>query len=255
MSCGVYKITNQINGKCYIGQSINIEQRWREERTAASSSTDSEYNTPRSRAIRKYGLENFTFEVLEECEVENLNLLEQFYAEYYNSYVPNGYNIAICGEQGFSFRKLNLALLKEIISDLKETDISEKELAIKYNVSLDNISKINLGKRCRLPNEDYPIRKRNLLPKDKVICPFCGGFMDRHAKMCINCRNLAKKIISDESIKEVFPIIYKDGFEAAGRVLGISGNAIKKRLKKMNIPHLIKDFRAWFQAKTHEGLC
>lgn len=250
MSCGIYKITNQINGKCYIGQSINIEQRWREERTAASSSTDSEYNTPRSRAIRKYGLENFTFEILEECEVENLNLLEQFYAEYYNSYVPNGYNIAICGEQGFSFRKLNLSLLKEIISDLKETDIPEKELAIKYNVSLDNISKINLGKRCRLPNESYPIRKRNLLPKDKVICPICGGFMDRHAKMCINCRNLARQIISNESIKKIFPIIYKDGFEAASRILGISSGAIKKRLKKMNIPYLIKDFRIWFKTKT-----
>lgn len=70
---GIYKITNIINNHCYIGQSVNIEQRWIEEKKNAFSSTSKEYDYPRSKAFRKYGLENFKFEVLEECTIEQLN--------------------------------------------------------------------------------------------------------------------------------------------------------------------------------------
>ena len=111
MSCGIYKITNQINGKCYIGQSINIQQRWKDERCGAFNPSDVEYNSIKSRAFRKYGLNNFTFEILEECETNELNELEALYANLYNSYVPNGYNVAICGDVGFGFRKLNPQIL------------------------------------------------------------------------------------------------------------------------------------------------
>jgi len=59
MACGVYKITNLINGHCYIGQSFNIEERWRKEKQRAFQTTSSAYNSILSRAFRKYGLENF----------------------------------------------------------------------------------------------------------------------------------------------------------------------------------------------------
>ena len=38
--CGIYKITNQTNGKCYIGQSVNIKRRWRSHKTKAFNSSD-----------------------------------------------------------------------------------------------------------------------------------------------------------------------------------------------------------------------
>lgn len=50
---GIYKITNKINGKCYIGQSKNIEERWRHHRT-------SKLKYPLYLAFQKYGLENFS---------------------------------------------------------------------------------------------------------------------------------------------------------------------------------------------------
>jgi group I intron endonuclease len=71
---GIYKITNQINNKSYIGQSVNINRRWAEHRMLGRDESLS-----LKRAMRKYGIENFTFEVLEECLPEELDAREIFY--------------------------------------------------------------------------------------------------------------------------------------------------------------------------------
>ena len=61
--------------------------------------------------------------------------------------------------------------------------------------------------------------------------------------MCKECSSKQKQIVSNEQIKSIFKIIYDKGFSEASRIIGITDNAIKKRLKTMGIPHLIKDFR------------
>jgi group I intron endonuclease len=58
---GIYKITNRINKKSYIGQSIHIEQLWQEHLYQSTKCSLIKY------ALFKYGQENFTFEVIEEC--------------------------------------------------------------------------------------------------------------------------------------------------------------------------------------------
>lgn len=91
---GIYKITNTINRKVYIGKSIDIEERWRQER----------YKQPNlhfANAVKKYGIENFSFEVLEECSEEQLDDKEKFYIKEYNSTDENlGYNITSGGTGG-----------------------------------------------------------------------------------------------------------------------------------------------------------
>lgn len=85
---GIYKITNNINNKCYIGQSIHIEKRLKEHKKRAfcgDEKTNKEYNKALYRAFRKYGLENFTFEILITCEKHLLDELETYYINYYNS--------------------------------------------------------------------------------------------------------------------------------------------------------------------------
>ena len=63
---GIYKIENLVNGKCYIGQSKYIEKRWTDHKSNAFNSIQKDqYKYPLYRAIRKYGLENFSFEVIE----------------------------------------------------------------------------------------------------------------------------------------------------------------------------------------------
>ena len=103
MSMGIYKITNQINGKVYIGQSVNIQQRWIEHRSVAFNINNKNYNCHLYCSIRKYGIENFILTILEECSQEELNNKEIYWIKYYDSTnKEKGYNILLGGNQGGS---------------------------------------------------------------------------------------------------------------------------------------------------------
>lgn len=84
---GIYKITNKINGLSYIGQSVNIAHRWYCHKTSGELTI--------GKAIQKYGVENFIFEVIEECDVLNLDEREKFWILKLNTLTPNGYNIKL----------------------------------------------------------------------------------------------------------------------------------------------------------------
>lgn len=88
---GIYKITNKLNGKVYIGQSVDIDTRWRQHINAKD-------NFAIHRAIKKYGKENFKFEVLLECPAEMLNVWERDMIALYDCISPNGYNLTEGGE-------------------------------------------------------------------------------------------------------------------------------------------------------------
>lgn len=96
----IYKITNIINNKVYIGQTIgSIEKRLREHKSNALLKKDK--STLHS-AMRKYGIENFIIKILEECPNELLNQKEIEYIEKFNSFLGNpncnGYNMTIGGK-------------------------------------------------------------------------------------------------------------------------------------------------------------
>ena len=87
---GIYKVTNKINGKVYIGQSVDIGRRWRQHMTA-------EDDIYFHKAIQKYGVENFEWEVIEQCKKSELDEREIYWIEYYDSY-NKGYNCTKGGE-------------------------------------------------------------------------------------------------------------------------------------------------------------
>lgn len=90
----VYKITNQINNMCYIGSSVRVKKRWREEINASKNSNARTYNYPLSIAFREYGIDNFTFEVIRDDfeNVWDMEEYEQAMIDYYHSLAPQGYN-------------------------------------------------------------------------------------------------------------------------------------------------------------------
>ena len=92
---GVYKITNLINQKIYIGISKNCWKRWSDHRAKAIHSPKKEdKNKALYRAMRKYGVENFSFEIIEElpdATIEELKEAEIKWISYYDSY-KKGYN-------------------------------------------------------------------------------------------------------------------------------------------------------------------
>ena len=98
----IYSYTNSINGKKYIGQTINPRQRKSQHKSSAFNENDANYDTLLHRAFRKYGYDNFIYEVLAEVDtIEELNQLEIYYIDKFNTTTPNGYNILEGGRNAF----------------------------------------------------------------------------------------------------------------------------------------------------------
>lgn len=98
MNYTIYSITNQANGKQYIGYSERPERRWIEHQRAARQNIDAVLY----RAMRKHGIENFTFEVIYTSENKNhtKKVMEPKFIAERNTIAPNGYNVAPGGDGG-----------------------------------------------------------------------------------------------------------------------------------------------------------
>lgn len=121
--CGIYLVTNLINGKKYVGQSVNIKKRFQSHHLCDYKNEKGElYNTKFYQALRKYGIENFEVTVLELCNKENLDEKEIYYVSYYDSF-KNGYNSTEGGQHWSSNIHSEEAELKR-----KETRKKNKSL-------------------------------------------------------------------------------------------------------------------------------
>ena len=91
----IYKFTHIESGRCYIGQTIQDPYRRRLEHISDSKHTTKEYHF--HNALRKYGIDSFTFEIIAAANsLEELNLLEEKYVEQFDS-ISNGFNIRQAG--------------------------------------------------------------------------------------------------------------------------------------------------------------
>ena len=124
---GIYKITNKINQMAYIGQSIRIEQRWQEH--IAGNKNSYIHN-----AIKRYGVANFSFEILEECPKELLDEREIYWIKYYNTF-ENGYNLTVGGNSGFHYN------IDAIFEDYQKTN-SLSETAKHFNCHYNTVKNI-----------------------------------------------------------------------------------------------------------------
>ena len=101
MPC-IYKITNTINGKVYIGQTRRtLAVRWNQHKTCSRT-----YGFPLYAAMRKYGVENFICECLQECTAEELDALEIYWMNHFNAY-EKGYNAKAGGSGNYDGIKIN----------------------------------------------------------------------------------------------------------------------------------------------------
>lgn len=160
---GIYKITNTINGKVYIGQSIDIQRRWNQEKNAAFNKNSHSYNLLLSQAFRKYDIKNFTFEVVEELSTEALNEREEYWINYYNSKVPNGYNIQSGGDYIYVKNPLTSSILSlDEVTKIKEllqfTSLPMSKIAEEYEIGLSTINDIAKGRTWFDKDLAYPLR-------------------------------------------------------------------------------------------------
>lgn len=109
---GIYKITNDLNGKSYIGQSIHCGKRL-DEHCKGKQFIDE--------IIQLEGIENFTFKVLKEVPQSELSIWEDYYIMKYNTMFPNGYN-----------RKWNTSsTVRQRIQDIDIEDVQETDFIVK----------------------------------------------------------------------------------------------------------------------------
>ena len=150
--CGIYKITNLINGKIYIGQSIQIFSRWKQH---FKSYEDCDKTTYLYNALVKYGIENFSFSIEELCEPELLNEKEKFYIEKYKSFNHLfGYNLTDGGDTPpklVGISNPNSKLTEDEIWDIRErySKMEEKKEVYKIysnRISINTFSDIWIGK-------------------------------------------------------------------------------------------------------------
>lgn len=121
---GIYKITNRLNGKSYIGQSIHCGKRLDEHCKGELQFIDN--------AIQVDGIENFTFEILKETDKDNLSYWEDYYIIKYNTMFPNGYN-----------KKWNCASQHNKI--LKELNQFENNFKIEDKVNVETKSTLSFN--------------------------------------------------------------------------------------------------------------
>lgn len=156
----IYMWKNKINNKKYFGQTNNIDRRYREYKSYSFNEKSKMYNLPISRAIRKYGLDNFDFKIVDLAKSKKeINVKEIFYINFYNT-IDFGYNIQEGGQCRNYSRKLTnfqaLKIIKEIQDDTPFTQIAEMN-----DISLTLVSNINNGLRYRQDNITYPIKDSN----------------------------------------------------------------------------------------------
>lgn len=226
---GIYKITNQINGKSYIGQSIDIIGRWNRHRSYAQKE-----DSPLYYAIRKYGIENFIFEVIEECSLEALNEREIYWISYYNTYY-DGYNQTTGGQGNANYVvKLTDEQIQEIVDKLQNSNMTQREIAKMYSVGEDTISEINQGKTRIQAGISYPIRKN--WHKTISKCAKCGKQICNGSKLCVSCNGLANRQVNRPDRDTLKYLIRTKSFVEIGKMFNVSDNAIRRWCDAEHLP-------------------
>ena len=164
----IYKITNTINGKSYIGQTIqNVKERFYQH--CATKCSKAVSNMAIHRAIKKYGKSNFIVEVIEEIDSANLNDRERYWIKYYNSY-NNGYNSTKGGQDGCkSFKDLDIeSIIKEY-----NTGKSLRTLGTIFKVDKQTIKDLLIRHNVELrTTRTYKLSQKD---RDKVLEDFASG--------------------------------------------------------------------------------
>lgn len=248
---GIYKIENKVNNKCYIGQSKDIHKRWADHLVAIHNQNQPTYEYPLYRALRKYGVDNFNFEIIEECSISELNAREEYWISYYNSW-KDGYNQNPGGQNGAGGCKLNGKEVEEIQQRLltfDETKDSHFKIAQDYNVSIDTIQAINVGRVWLNEHLTYPLHTSKYdstrQSKQKFYCVDCGQEISRGSTRCNVCAGKVRRTAPPVSREELKELIYTTSFMELGRRFGITDNSVRKWCVKMGLPSKTSEIKKY----------
>jgi len=233
---GIYKITNLINGKMYIGKSTNIYKRWYEHKKLYLTLNSHLYYS-----MRKYGIDNFSFEIIK--ETNELDYWEMFYIKEFDT-INNGLNMTTGGNGGWDYVNSNSDFNKikgkwnigKVRTEEQRQHLSKKLKGIKKSTeSLENYKKAAEEKVKNYPKEYF----LNKAQKAKETRLKNGGYIVSeearrkssitHKEKNINC----KQIICNET-GQIFKSINE-----AEQILGISRKKIGRSIANKPISEKI----------------
>ena len=145
----IYKITNDINNKIYIGKTeFSVEKRWKEH--CRDSQKENKQNRPLYKAMKKYGLNHFHIEVIEKTDRGEER--EKYWIEYYGSF-KKGYNATLGGDgKPYIDRELVIQNYRQLHSLVKVAEL--------MNISTDSVSAI-------LKMNDIPVKSGTEVMKEQ----------------------------------------------------------------------------------------
>ena len=231
MSCGIYKITNKNNGKSYIGQSIVLEQRIRSHKIRYHTSSDSGYYGELYSDMREQGLENFCFDIIEECPEELLDEREEYWISYYDSY-KNGYNSTYGGKNYridhdevmrlYNTGRYTNQEIAELVGAERRvigTIIKKHNKKAHYYISEEEIEAMcdlyinkhtSILKLSELYNRDPGTISRALKSKGIIVKP-CSSISAKRCNLFDKDNNL---ILNNVTINEIAQYLNKNGINA-----------------------------------------
>jgi len=207
----IYSYKNKITGNRYIGKTNNIERRKREHLSNAFNPKSSYYNSMWMKKVREYGIENFNFEVLEECEEDKSDEREIYWISHYNSFLGSGYNSTAGGDSNDRItRILTNEEAKTIRKKLKENKEIQSDISKEFNISQALLSNINIGLKYTSDEYDYPIRKNYKTDEDYK------ELIDLLINSTLSYKKIAEKLnIGESTIKKInYGILRPDLFDS-----------------------------------------
>ena len=197
---GIYKITNLLTGKSYIGQSVNIATRWSQHKSISRSIETLDGNELH-KDILELGIDNFSFEVIEETTTDKLDEREIYWIAYYDTFY-NGYNHTLGGHNNrqLDYNKILL---------LWNQGLTAKAIAqqMNRNVAVINWALTNLG----VYTEEKRERSQELIAA--AYTPYQRAVL----KLDVNTGNIIDSY---------------DSISAASRALGVDRATFQRRITK-----------------------
>jgi len=210
---GIYRITSP-NGKVYIGQSVDIEKRFKVYKRLSCKSQTILY-----RSFIKYGVENHKFEIIIECLESELNELERYYQDLYSAIGLKGLNCKLTKTDSLKGRhseetkkKLSIALKGKKtgrkMSEENKRKISERSKGNKYGVGKkmpehlkEKMLKIHIGNKHNLGKISSEEKKRKISEANKGNKHTLGRKLDEWHIEIIRKTHKGKKVSEESKLK------------------------------------------------------
>jgi group I intron endonuclease len=227
----IYLVTNKVNGKQYVGQTIcdDIEKRWKCHKNVDKNTLGRYlYN-----AYTKHGIENFDFKVICVCFDEDCDRYEEDYIQKFGTIVPDGYNLRAGGNNS-KHHPETLKKMSEALKGRKPPPITE-ETRKKKSESMKGIKNPNYGK----PMSEEQKKKLSDSHKARKFQRNDSKPIVMHSNSLKNLdkgRQSLRREVSQYSIEGVFIAKYKNLTEAANAVNG-SKSSINKVCNENNLKY------------------